>query len=158
MHYIGMMALESPGRITWAPNLVVASVALGIAFGAAALYFAARRDVWLNALIATILFAAAIFSIHFTAMGAMLVMAEPTRVNNSTSASPAFLSLVIAATRHTPRMIAATPANEFESQISHLFASSTRNHQSVQATMRISDSSDSRIHCSHESRFYKSGY
>jgi hypothetical protein len=35
---------------------------------------------------------------------------------------------------------------------------STRNHQSVQATMRISDSSDSRIHCSHESRFYKSGY
>ena len=37
-------------------------------------------------------------------------------------------------------------------------STSTRNHQSVQATMRISDSSDSRIHCSHESRFYKSGY
>ena len=36
--------------------------------------------------------------------------------------------------------------------------SSTRNHQSVQATMRISDSSDSRIWCPLESRFYESGY
>ena len=26
MHYTGMMALEVPGRITWAPNLVVASL------------------------------------------------------------------------------------------------------------------------------------
>ena len=34
MHYTGMMALEVPGRITWAPNLAVASVILGIAFGA----------------------------------------------------------------------------------------------------------------------------
>jgi len=33
MHYTGMLALELPGRVTWAPNLVVASVALGIAFG-----------------------------------------------------------------------------------------------------------------------------
>ena len=37
MHYTGMMALELPGRISWAPNLVVASIALGIAFGALAL-------------------------------------------------------------------------------------------------------------------------
>ena len=39
MHYTGMMALEVPGRITWAPNLVVASVVLGIAFGAFSVYF-----------------------------------------------------------------------------------------------------------------------
>jgi hypothetical protein len=35
---------------------------------------------------------------------------------------------------------------------------STRTHHFVHATMRISDSSDSRIHCPHESRFYESGY
>ena len=35
---------------------------------------------------------------------------------------------------------------------------STRNHQSAQATMRTSVSSDSRIHCPRESRFYESGY
>src|SRR6202046_2750094 len=43
MHYTGMMALEVPSRITWAPNLVVASVMLAIAFGALSVYFAARR-------------------------------------------------------------------------------------------------------------------
>src|ERR1700733_11543576 len=52
MHYTGMMALEVPGRITWVPNLVVASVLLGIAFGALSVFFAARRDDWLNTLIA----------------------------------------------------------------------------------------------------------
>ena len=46
MHYTGMMALDLPGRITWAPNLVVTSIALGVTFGAAALYFAVRRDNW----------------------------------------------------------------------------------------------------------------
>src|ERR1700734_1852409 len=48
MHYTGMMALELPGRIFWSPNLVVASIALGIAFGGLALHFAARRDDWVN--------------------------------------------------------------------------------------------------------------
>ena len=96
MHYTGMMALELPGRITLAPNLVVTSIALGIAFGAFALYFAARRDVWAYASIATFLFALAIFSMHFTGMGAMLVVADPTRVNGATSVSSTSLALVIA--------------------------------------------------------------
>ncbi len=96
MHYTGMMALELPGRITWLPELVVASIVLGIAFGAFAFYFAAKRDVWANALIATILFALAILATHFTGMSAMLVVADPTRVHSAASVSPAFLSLVIA--------------------------------------------------------------
>ena len=96
MHYTGMMALEVPGRITWAPNLVVASIALGIAFGALALYFAARRDDWVNTLIATVLFALAILFMHFTGMGAVQIMPDPTRVNNAATLSPAALSLVIA--------------------------------------------------------------
>jgi diguanylate cyclase (GGDEF)-like protein/PAS domain S-box-containing protein len=96
MHFIGMMALELPGRITWAPNLVMASIALGIAFGALALHFAARRDDWPNTLIATALFASAILFMHFTGMGAALVAADPTRINDAASLSPASLSLVIA--------------------------------------------------------------
>ena len=96
MHYTGMMALEVPGRITWAPNLVVASVVLGIAFGAFSVYFAARRDDWLNTLIATFLFTFAIVGMHFTGMGAVLIMPDPARVNGATSVSPASLSLVIA--------------------------------------------------------------
>ena len=96
MHYTGMMALEVPGHITWAPDLVLASIALGIAFGALALYFAARRDDWVNALIATVLFALAILFMHFTGMGAAQIVAEPTRVNNASTVSPAALALVIA--------------------------------------------------------------
>ncbi len=96
MHYTGMMALELPGRLTWAPNLVVASIALGISFGALALYFAARRDDWVNTSIATALFALAILLMHFTAMGAVLVVTDPTRINDAGDLSPASLSLVIA--------------------------------------------------------------
>src|SRR5271155_3339663 len=96
MHYTGMMALELPGRISWAPNLVVASIVLGIAFGALALHFAAKRDDWAYTSIATILFALAILFMHFTAMGAALVVADPTRVNSAASLSPAYLALVIA--------------------------------------------------------------
>ena len=96
MHYTGMMALEVPGRITWVPNLVVASVLLGIAFGALAVFFAARRDDWPNTLIAIFLLTFAIVGTHFTGMGAVLVMPDPAHVNGATSVSPASLSLVIA--------------------------------------------------------------
>jgi diguanylate cyclase (GGDEF)-like protein/PAS domain S-box-containing protein len=96
MHYTGMMALELPGRISWTPNLVVASIALGIAFGALALYFAVRRDHWVNALIATVLFGLAVLLMHFTGMGAVLVMPDPTRIASAAALSPTSLSLVIA--------------------------------------------------------------
>ena len=96
MHYTGMMALEMPGRITWLPNLVVASIALGIAFGAFAFYFAARRDDWANTSFATILFALAILFTHFTAMGAVLLVADPRSISDVTSFSPTSISLVVA--------------------------------------------------------------
>ena len=48
MHYIGVLALELPSRIIWSPNLVAASVALGIGFGSLALFVAARREGWAN--------------------------------------------------------------------------------------------------------------
>ena len=96
MHYTGMMALELPGRVSWAPDLVVASIAFGVAFGALAFYFAMRRDTWVNAWIATFLFVLAIFFTHFTAMGAAQVVPDPTRINDAASLSSASLSLVIA--------------------------------------------------------------
>src|SRR5262245_34109171 len=35
MHYTGMWAVELPGHVTWTPGLVVVSILLGMAFGAA---------------------------------------------------------------------------------------------------------------------------
>src|SRR5262249_24772001 len=44
MHYTGMWAVEVPGYIAWELPLVVASVVLGMVFGAAALASAVRSD------------------------------------------------------------------------------------------------------------------
>jgi NO-binding membrane sensor protein with MHYT domain len=44
MHYLGMWALEVPGRVTWWLDLVVVSIALGMVFGMGALAIALRRD------------------------------------------------------------------------------------------------------------------
>jgi diguanylate cyclase (GGDEF)-like protein/PAS domain S-box-containing protein len=96
MHYTGMLALELPGRITWSPNLVVASVALGVVFGSLALFVAARRNDWGHTLIATVLLAVAIVSMHFTAMGAVLFVPDPTRITDAVFLSPTSLSLVVA--------------------------------------------------------------
>jgi diguanylate cyclase (GGDEF)-like protein/PAS domain S-box-containing protein len=96
MHYTGMMALELPGRITWLPDLVVASVALGIAFASLALSFASRRANWGNSLIAAILLALAIVFTHFTAMAAVVFIPDPMRIADADSLSPGSLSLVVA--------------------------------------------------------------
>jgi PAS domain S-box-containing protein len=96
MHYTGMLALELPGRITWSPNLVVASVVLGVVFGSLALFVAARRNDWGHTLIAAVLLAVAIVSTHFTAMGAVLFVPDPTRITDAVFLSPTSLSLVVA--------------------------------------------------------------
>ncbi len=96
MHYLGMAALELPGHIAWEPSYVVASILVGVALAAAALAVAARsRDrygLWLSALLLTL----AIVSHHFTAMGAVDVVPDPTRSLNELSLSPASLALAIA--------------------------------------------------------------
>jgi diguanylate cyclase (GGDEF)-like protein/PAS domain S-box-containing protein len=97
MHYTGMMALELPGRITWSFEIVAASIAFGVVLGSIALFVAVRRDDWRNALTAAILLTLAIVSHHFTAMGAVLVMPDPSRIDDGLALSPASLSLVVAA-------------------------------------------------------------
>ena len=78
-------------------DLVVASIALGVVFGGLAFYFAVRRDDWTSAVIATFLFALTFLFVHLTGMAAALVVADPARVNDAASLSPASLSFVIAA-------------------------------------------------------------
>jgi diguanylate cyclase (GGDEF)-like protein/PAS domain S-box-containing protein len=96
MHYTGMLALQLPGRITWSPDLVAASVALGILFAGFALFVAARRHDWANTVFAAVLLTLAIVAMHFTAMGAVSFIPDPTRINDAVALSPTSLSLVIA--------------------------------------------------------------
>lgn len=96
MHYTGMLALELPARITWSSDLVLSSIALGVGWAALALYVAAKPDAPGRTLIATTLLTLAIVSMHFTAMGAVVLVPDPTRVAGSLSLSPTSLSLVVA--------------------------------------------------------------
>ena len=88
MHYTGMAAFEVAGTILWDPVLVFTSILLGAAIGAVALPVGLRgaEEKWKigGALLLTL----AICSHHFTAMGAVSIIPNPT-IEVSQSAVPA---------------------------------------------------------------------
>jgi diguanylate cyclase (GGDEF)-like protein len=97
MHYTGMFALQLPGHITWSTPLVAASIALGMVFGSAALAAGVHKEVRRWTLAAAVLMTLAIVSHHFTAMGAVEIIPDPTRVITPSSLSPTMLAMAIAA-------------------------------------------------------------
>jgi NO-binding membrane sensor protein with MHYT domain len=96
MHYTGMWAVELPGHVTWWPGLVAVSVVLGMLFGTAALLVAAHRDSLRAMALAAVLLTLAIVSHHFTAMGAVEIVPDPTRVITAFSLSPGSLAIAVA--------------------------------------------------------------
>lgn len=96
MHYIGMWALEVPGRVTWSPGLVLISIVLGMVLGYAALAVAlGHKDKW-GTFAAALLLTLAIVSHHFTAMGAVQIVPDPKLASDTLSLSPTFLAVAIA--------------------------------------------------------------
>ena len=96
MHFTGMSALEVPARLNWSPGLVTLAVAFGIVLGSAAIFVAARRNDFRGSLIAAFLLTLAIVSVHFTGMGALEIIPDPTRLTGALSISSGSLALVIA--------------------------------------------------------------
>ena len=96
MHYLGMSAVEMPGYISWSWGLVAASIVLGMIFGMGAMMVAEKHDTrpWL--FVAAALLTLAIVSHHFTAMGAVAIVPDPTRGFGGLSVSPTALAAVIA--------------------------------------------------------------
>ncbi len=97
MHFVGMLALEVPGRITWSADLAIASIVLGMAFGMAAMDVAVRRNDLSTTLFASLALTLAIVSLHFTAMGAIILVPDPTRSVTPFAISPTVLALCLAA-------------------------------------------------------------
>ncbi|OPZ00889.1 diguanylate cyclase [Bradyrhizobium sacchari] len=96
MHYIGMWALEVPGRVIWSPELVFISIILGMVLGYVALAVAlGRKNRW-GTFAAALLLTLAIVSHHFTAMGAVQIVPDPTLAHDTLSLSPSFLAVAIA--------------------------------------------------------------
>jgi diguanylate cyclase (GGDEF)-like protein/PAS domain S-box-containing protein len=77
LHYTGMAAFEVEGRLMWDSVLVAASIALGGILGAIALRvgLAGRTMRW--RIYGALLLTAAICSHHFTAMGAVSIIPDP---------------------------------------------------------------------------------
>jgi PAS domain S-box-containing protein len=96
MHYLGMFAVELPGRIVWSTGLVAASIVFGVVLGSAALVVAVRNGFKQTTLGAAVLLTLAIVSLHFTAMGAVEIVPDPTRVFSPLSLSPAMLAAFVA--------------------------------------------------------------
>ncbi|WP_407115948.1 EAL domain-containing protein [Bradyrhizobium sp. LMG 9283] len=96
MHYLGMWALEVPGRVSWSADLVLASIILGMCLGYAALAVALSYQGYWGMIAAAVLLTLAIVSHHFTAMGAVQITPDPTLATDTLSLSPTFLALAIA--------------------------------------------------------------
>jgi NO-binding membrane sensor protein with MHYT domain len=79
MHYIGMYAIEIPGHISWQTALVLVSITFGMVLGALAMVVAIRSYRRRDAAMASVLLTLAIVSHHFTAMGAVEIVPDPTR-------------------------------------------------------------------------------
>jgi diguanylate cyclase (GGDEF)-like protein len=102
MHYTGMLALEVPARLAWDIGTVAASVVLGSAFGAFALVVATTaRGSNRRHLAAAVLLTLAIVSHHFTAMGAVTLIPDPTVASDHLSISPTVLSFMVAVAAFT---------------------------------------------------------
>jgi diguanylate cyclase len=88
MHYIGMAAFEIQGVILWDNALVVASIVLGAAIGSVALPVGLHGNQGKWKIGGAVLLTLAICSHHFTAMGAVSIIPDPT-IEVSQSALPA---------------------------------------------------------------------
>ncbi len=96
MHYLGMGALELPGRIAWDMPLVVTSVLLGMLLGMAALAVAVSEQALRGLFASALLLTLAIVSHHFTAMGAVQIIPDPTRTITALSLPPGSLAVAVA--------------------------------------------------------------
>lgn len=88
MHYTGMAAFQIEGRLAWNPVLVAVSICLGELFGAISLEIGLRRNSMPSRILGALLLTLAICSHHFTAMGAVSIVPDPS-VSISPLALPA---------------------------------------------------------------------
>jgi diguanylate cyclase (GGDEF)-like protein len=96
MHYTGMAAFEIAGRINWDLALVATSIALGAVIGAVALNTGLRGDTIKQRAYGALLLTVAICSHHFTAMGAVAIIPDPTVEVSTTALPTSWLAVAVA--------------------------------------------------------------
>jgi diguanylate cyclase (GGDEF)-like protein/PAS domain S-box-containing protein len=96
MHYTGMAAFEVAGIVLWDPVLVFSSIVLGAGFGAVALPVGlhCKEQKWKIG--GAVLLTLAICSHHFTAMGAVSIIPDPTIAVSESALPAAWLAMGVA--------------------------------------------------------------
>ena len=79
MHFVGMWALLLPGRIEWSTEIVLASLIWGCGLACAAISIASRAATTRHLLGSALLLTFAIAGLHFIAMAAVRIVADPAR-------------------------------------------------------------------------------
>lgn len=96
MHYTGMAAFQIEGWIFWDALLVGVSIALGCTLGAVALWTGLRSSSGKAKLGGALLLTVAICSHHFTAMGAVSILPDPSVAVPSSALPSSWLALMVA--------------------------------------------------------------
>jgi diguanylate cyclase (GGDEF)-like protein/PAS domain S-box-containing protein len=96
MHYTGMAAFEVAGIVLWDPVLVVSSIVLGAGFGAVALPVGLHCKERKWKIGGAVLLTLAICSHHFTAMGAVSIIPDPTIAVSESALPAAWLAMGVA--------------------------------------------------------------
>jgi signal transduction histidine kinase/AmiR/NasT family two-component response regulator len=78
MHFIGMSALRTQGVLHWDWTYVAASVAAGVLLAAVSMQLAGDADRWSRRILAGVVLALAVASLHFTGMSAVSLQFDPT--------------------------------------------------------------------------------
>ena len=131
MHYTGMAALRVPALVHYDPAFVVASLALGMGFGAPAMRMALGADGLPRRLTAALLLATAICALHFTAMAAVTLDPNPLVPVPEQAMPPEWLAVGVALT--TLIILGAGLASSIVDQ--RLAAASTREAERLRAAV-----------------------
>jgi len=97
MHYIGMAALTIQARESWDPMLIVASVVIGVGFGALALGLSNGAPTLRRQIGAAFLLTLAICGLHLTAMAAVVLIPDPTVPMPESLDAPRLIAMGVAA-------------------------------------------------------------
>ena len=96
MHFIGMAALETTGRLVYDPVMVAASLCIGALFALVSQKSVARFSARIP-VVPAVLMTAAVASIHFGAMAAITIIPDPRAVISASAIDQESLAIVVAA-------------------------------------------------------------
>ncbi|WP_430469342.1 bifunctional diguanylate cyclase/phosphodiesterase [Thalassospira lucentensis] len=96
MHFTGMSAMSVPGVISWHMDIVIAAILLGAVFGMISLWLAGSARTTREMLWGKTNLTIAVATMHFSAMGALIITPDPTMQVPAQLISSEYLSVGVA--------------------------------------------------------------